>query len=199
MRSHVVFACAAILAAGTAAHADVVLPGSYGGGTPLATTGKTLSGTSISYTDSVYADAGNPFCDGCMDFVIQVDDAGISQGVLSVSTTGFAGYSLEFAYEDNGDIAPTSVTTNKSGNKVTFDISLLADDSDPLIIYTDAANYKDGGLTINHQTTDPPAFAPYGPLTPDPAPEPSSLVLAGTGLLGVAGMLRWRRARAASV
>lgn len=179
-----------MLSVSLAALADAVPPGSYGDGSPIVTTGKPISGTSISYTDSVYSGGSNPFCSSCLDFVITVDDPGISDGVMSVSTTGFAGYAVSFAYANDGDVAPTSASTNSNGNKVTFDINLFNDDSDPLIIYTNAQAYTSGGLTINYEQTDPPAFAPSGTPVVGTTPEPSSFLLLGTGLLGAAGVLR---------
>ncbi len=208
---------AAVLVACLPCFADpvAIAPGT----TVVFTTPSTINGTlvagpitssnkagSIGYTDSVYADGSNPLCAGCYDFVIQLtNDTMIQQNgnatiATSFTTSNFHGnkYELEVGYLDDGDEAPLDATEGPGGSKITFDFGLFpGETSDSMIVYTNAEGFTSGSLSITTSklTTDPPAYAPSGaPISA--TPEPSSLMLLGTGVLGLAGAARRRFVRA---
>ena len=89
-----------------------------------------------------------------------------------------------FAYNDNdGDLISglsTDIGPGQSSNKFTFGFLLLAS---PVVL--DLVNAGGGTSSVQLDATDVPA------------PEPASLAVLGTGLLGLAGVLRWRRAKPA--
>ena len=161
----------------------------------------TVPGSSggLSYTDSVYQDSGNPFCSTCLDFVIGVrnpDTGAISptEG-LSVTTSSFKGYSVDVAYGADGNVAPDGASRSADGSDVSFQFQLYPGDvTDALIVYTNATSYGRGSLDLTTTVieTDPPAYAPSGAPYVAATPEPSSLLMFGTGLLGAVGVVRRR-------
>lgn len=157
-------------------------------------------GTSFNATYNTYVarDPNNVFCANCLDFLIQVSNAG--PGIIErVSTSAFDSYLTDVGYNTafagGGTIAPTTVDRSTNGSVIGFNFIppgtaiSTGQTSYMLEIMTNATNYAPGFVSIQDgQAGTDPGFQPAASTTP----EPVSMSLLGGGL-ALLGLARWRR------
>ena len=154
---------------------------------------------SASFTTQVYAST-DPSCLGCLNFVYYGSNLGATGIIEHLTAYDFAGYSVNVGYETmSGDVAPATVDLSSGGTTVSFDFPNMiggANDlnagksTDYLVVETNATNFDGLGSfgAIDGSAGSHVTYEPIGPVSA--TPEPSSLVLLGTGLAGFAGAMR---------
>jgi hypothetical protein len=206
----------AIIAFSEAAHGTVIVPGpgafppdifpGCAGCTLLASINSgpvTTATLTLDLTSAVYADPANFFGSGDLDFVYQVSNSASStDSVGRVTARSFTGFSTDVGFTAvgstlpgglfvNGTVAPALVDRLSSGTVgFSFNFFPPGETSTVLMIQTNATHFAPGKTNIidgSVATVD--SFEPTGRTV---TPEPSSVVLFGTGLLTAAGALRRR-------
>jgi hypothetical protein len=180
------------------AHASVLSNGNsvapsplFPGGTLLVSTSGTITTPtfSASYTQWVYADPGNNWCAGCLDFVYQFTNNGPDANER-YSMFNFTGVMVDVGTNPFAMHDPTTIDRSANGSVIGFNYP-ASDEVSPgqttplLVIETNVLNFTNGFVSAQDGT------AGFGfAYAPAAVPEPASLALVGGGLTLFGGVLR---------
>jgi hypothetical protein len=148
-----------------------------------------------SFTEYIYEGGTDAACAACLTFVFTVDDTGTGDIIDSIT----AGYFGASTIVEEGNVNPaTSTKVAQEANDTSGIIKLFLSNStnddlnpgdslDTFVLVTNAYYYGAGNLTAQDDDA-----VEIPDLVAAATPEPSSLLLLGSGLLGLAMLVFWR-------
>jgi hypothetical protein len=194
MQKRVLAVCALVLGSLSVAYATPLAPGGSVAASTLAFGGSqvgffggsfTVGGDTINYASEVFADPLNTLCSGCLTFVYLIDNFSGVGSITDVTVGNYGGALVSVGYSGSA-INPTTISRSADGSLINFLFPGIpvGGVSPGLVVETnDFAFASNGtiGTTINVSGTAQAL---------QPIPEPTTFVLLGTGLMGLAGAAR---------